>query len=244
MNDSITADLLALRDEAYADFHAKLVPDIPRERIIGIRMPRLREYAKTLAKDREAARRFLDAMPYRYTEEYTLHGIIVSAIRDFDEAMAECERFLPHIDNWATCDTFAPKSFARHRDEVYAKCLEWLASERTYTVRFAVVTAIQHFLGDDFRPELLERLATLRTDEYYINMAVAWFYSVALVKQWDATIPVIESGWLDHWVHNKSIAKATESFRVPQERKDYLRTLRRRKEEGSEKEVERIVENR
>lgn len=244
MNERITADLFALRDEAYADFHAKLVPDTPRERIIGVRIPALRAYAKRLAKDGEAARRFLDDLPHRYTEENTLHGIVVSAIKDFDAAMAECERFLPYIDNWATCDTFAPKSFARHRDEVYRKCLEWLGSEHTYTVRFAVVTAIQHFLGDDFRPELLERLATLRPGEYYIDMAVAWFYSVALVKQWDATIPVIEGGRLDRWVHNKSIAKATESFRMPQERKDYLRTLRRRKGEGSEKKVERKVENR
>lgn len=228
MNDRITADLLALRDEAYADFHAKLVPDIPHDRIIGVRMPVLRSYAKTLAKDRGATRRFLDDLPHRYTEENTMHGIIVAAIKDFDEAMAECERFLPYIDNWATCDTFAPESFARHRDEVYAKCLQWLESERTYTVRFAIVTAMQHFLGDDFRPELLERLATLRTGEYYINMAVAWFYSAALVKQWDATIPVMESRRLDRRVHNKSISKAIESLRIPQERKDYLRSLRRK----------------
>jgi len=244
MNDRITADLLALRDEGYAEFHSKLVPDIPRERIIGIRMPVLRAYAKTLAKDREAAKRFLADLPHRYTEENTLHGIIVSMMRDFDEVMTECERFLPCIDNWATCDTFAPKSFTKHHDEVYRKCMEWLASDRTYTVRFAVVTAMQHFLDDDFRPELLERLAAIRTGEYYINMAVAWFYSVALVKRWDAAIPIIESRRLDRRVHNKSIAKAVESFRIPQERKDYLRTLRRRKEEGSEKEVERKVENR
>ncbi len=226
MNDRITSDLLAFRDEKYAEFHSRLVPDIPRERIIGIRMPVLRAYAKSLAKDREAAKRFLADLPHRYTEENTLHGIIVSMIRDFDESMAECERFLPCIDNWATCDTFAPKSFARHRDEVYPKCIEWLASDRTYTVRFAAVTAMRHFLDDDFRPELLERLAAIRTGEYYINMAVAWFYSVALVKRWDAAIPILENRSLDRLVHNKSIAKAVESFRISKERKEYLRTLR------------------
>lgn len=223
----ITADLLAMRDEAYAAFHAKLVPDIPREQIIGIRLPQLRAYAKTLAKDREATRCFLAGTPrYRYTEEYTLHGIIVSAIKDFDEAMDECEKFLPHIDNWATCDTFSPKSFAKHHDEVYEKCLQWLESEHVYTVRFAVVTAMQHFLDDDFRPELLERLAEIRTGEYYRNMALAWFYSVALVKQWDAAIVVLGNRRLDRWVHNKSITKAVESYRIPPERKEYLRTLK------------------
>lgn len=223
---TVTSDLFALRDETYAAFHAGLVPDIPHDCIIGVRMPVLRTYAKTLAKDREATQSFLADLPHRYTEENTLHGIIVSAIKDFDEAMAECEKFLPYIDNWATCDTFSPKPFAKHHDEVYAKCLQWLESERTYTVRFAIVTAMQHFLDDDFRPELLERLTAIRTDEYYINMAVAWFYSVALVKQWEATVPVIESRRLDRRVHNKSISKAIESFRIPQERKDYLRTLR------------------
>lgn len=237
MTDSpVTADLLAMRDEAYAAFHAGLVPDVPRERIIGVRLPLLRLYAKTLAKDREATRRFLAAIPYRYTEEYTLHGIIVSAIKDFDEAMAECEKFLPHIDNWATCDTFSPKSFAKHHDEVYGKCMQWLVSEHVYTVRFAIVTAMQHFLDDDFRPELLERLAEIRTGEYYINMALAWFYSVALVKQWDAAIAVLENRRLDRWVHNKSITKAIESFRIPKECKEYLRTLRIRQ---TERHVER-----
>lgn len=223
---TVTADLFALRDETYAAFHAKLVPDIPHDRIIGVRLPVLRTYAKTLAKDREATRSFLADLPHRYTEENTLHGILVSAIKDFDEAMAECEKFLPYIDNWATCDTFSPKLFAKHHDEVYAKCLQWLESEHAYTVRFATVTAMQHFLDDDFRPELLERLSAIHTGEYYINMAVAWFYSVALVKQWEATVPVIESRRLDRWVHNKSISKAIESFRISQERKDYLRTLK------------------
>lgn len=225
-NSPVTADLLALRDETYAEFHAGLIPDIPRERIIGIRMPVLRKYAKTLAKDRDAAQRFLADLPHRYTEENTLHGILISEIKDFDEAMAECEKFLSHIDNWATCDTFSPKSFAKRHDEVYEKCLQWLESEHTYTVRFAVVTAMQHFLGEDFRPKMLERLAAVSTGEYYINMAIAWFYSVSLVKQWNATITILESRRLDRWIHNKSITKAIESYRIPPERKQYLRTLR------------------
>ena len=228
-NEKILNDLLALRDEHYGDFHASLLPDTPRNRIIGIRIPALRAYAKQLAEDTATVEEFVGTLPHTYLDEYTLHALLIARECDFGKAMSECERLLPYIDNWAVCDIFSPRAFgfAKHHDALYEKCLQWLDSERTYTVRFGIVTLMRHFLDTDFRPEALDHVARLRTEEYYINMAVAWFFCDALIKQWDAALPYLTDYRLAPWTHNKAIRKCIESFRIAPERKQYLRTLTR-----------------
>lgn len=224
--EDIRAGLLARQDTGYRDFHSKLVPTLDKDTIIGIRTPILRAYAKELAKQDVSA--FLEDLPHRYYDENCLHAFLIEQIKDFDQCMAALERFLPCIDNWATCDLLAPKVFKKHPDAVYAACLRWLESDHTYTVRFGVVTLMKWFLDADFRPELLEKAAALRTEEYYINMAVAWLFAEALAKQYDAALPYILDHRLDTWTHNKAIQKAVESRRISDETKAYLKTLKRK----------------
>ena len=224
--EDIRAGLFARQDTGYRDFHSKLVPTLDKDAIIGIRTPVLRAYAKELAKQDVSA--FLEDLPHRYYDENCLHAFLIEQIKDFDQCMAALERFLPYIDNWATCDLLAPKVFKKHPDAVYAACLRWLESDYTYTVRFGVVTLMKWFLDDDFRPELLEKAAALRTEEYYINMAVAWLFAEALAKQYDAALPYLLDHRLDTWTHNKAIQKAVESRRISDETKAYLKTLKRK----------------
>lgn len=233
INTRIEDRLRALQDTAYGDFHSRLMPGYDRERIIGVRTPELRKLAKELAREARkngdgTAEAFLRALPHRYYEEDNLHAYLIGELaRDFDTALAMTEEFLPYIDNWATCDTFTPKALQKDLDRLYERTLTWLESSHVYTVRYAVVTQLQLFLADDtFRPEMLRRLAALHREEYYINMAIAWYYSFALIKQYDAAIPLFEEKSLDKWIHNKSIQKAVESYRIDKETKDYLRSLR------------------
>lgn len=224
LENRVRRELFALRDKKYRDFHKKLVPTVDEARIIGIRVPELRKYAKAFpTQDKDA---YLDLLPHRYIEENNLHAFLICGIKDFDEAMSRTEAFLPYIDNWATCDSFMPKVFKKHPDAVYAKVKEWLQSEHTYTLRYALVTLLNNFLDEEFRPEMLDLAAGLRSEEYYINMAIAWYFSIALVKQYDAALPYIRSRRLDRWVHNKAIQKAIESYRISTETKAYLRSLK------------------
>ena len=224
LESKVRRELFALRDEKYRDFHKKLVPTVEEERIIGVRIPALRKYAKELSSETGIA--YLDLLPHHYIEENNLHAFIISGMRDFDEAMRRTEEFLPYIDNWATCDSFMPKVFKKHPAEVYEKVKQWLKSERTYTVRYGIVTLLNNFLDEEFRAEMLDLTAELRSDEYYINMAIAWYFSMALVKQYDAALPYIIGRKLDRWTHNKAIQKAIESYRISDETKAYLRTLK------------------
>ncbi len=222
---SVREGLLALADERYRAFHQKLVPNVDPERIIGVRSPALQRFGKALAKTPEAAA-FLDCLPHYYVEENNLHGFLLSGLRDYEEVMARLEVFLPYVDNWATCDGLSPKVFKKEPEAVFEKVRDWLASEREYTVRFALVTLLGFFLDEHFRPEGLELAAALRREEYYIRMANAWYFSVALVKQYEAALPTIEQRRLDRWTHNKAIQKAVESYRVSAEHKAYLKSLR------------------
>lgn len=224
--ERITKELYELQDAGYRDFIAKLVPSVAKENIIGIRTPALRGYAKKLSKD--AARlEFVKELPHRYYEENALHGALLPSLtKDADEMLGYIEDFLPYVDNWGVCDTMAPKMLKKYPEKVYAKIKEWIKSDKTYTVRFAVVTLLDNFLDDEFRPEMLELVAAVKSEEYYVNMAVAWYFSFALIKQYDSTIGLIESKTLSPWVQNKSIQKAVESYRISDERKDYLRTLK------------------
>lgn len=230
---TIEERLFALQDVAYGDFHSRLMPGYDRDRIIGVRTPALRKLAKELAREARKegspqAAEFLQQLPHKYYEEDNLHAFLIGELAaDFDTALELTEAFLPYIDNWATCDTFAPKALRKDLDRLYDRTLAWLEREHVYTVRYAVVTQLGMFLEDEtFRSEMLERLAHLNREEYYINMAIAWYYSFALIKQYDAAIPLFEAKTLDKWLHNKSIQKAVESYRIDKETKDYLRSLR------------------
>ena len=228
MNDAekyVREQLFAMRDLGYRDFHAKLVPNIDKEKIIGVRTPALRKFAGEFAKSPLAAE-FLAALPHEYYEENNLHGFIIAGIRDFDECAGEISRFLPFVDNWATCDSLSPKVFGKHKAELLSKIDEWMASEETYEVRFGIEMLMTYFLEGEFKPEYLEKVAAVKSGEYYINMMAAWYFATALAKQYAAALPLFEEKRLDPWVHNKAIQKAVESFRITDEHKAYLKTLK------------------
>lgn len=216
--------LLALREESYRDFHRKLVPNLPPETILGVRTPELRRLAKALPQPD----RFRKNLPHRYFEENQLHAFSLEREKDFAAVVAQVDAFLPYVDNWATCDQLRPKVFAQHKGALLPHIWAWLASEHEYTVRFAIGMLMVHFLDEDFRPEYLARVAEIRREEYYVRMMAAWYFATALAKQYNAALPYLTEGRLEPWVHNKTIQKALESFRISQERKAYLRTLRRR----------------
>lgn len=224
---TITDGLFALKDENYRRFHAKLIPDIPIDNIIGVRTPVLRKYAKEVAKLPEA-NIFLESLQHSYYEENNLHGALLSLLypKDIIAFMEQLERFLPYVDNWATCDMLSPKIFKKHLPYVYERVQKWLQSDAVYTIRFGIVTLLGFYLDNAFEPEMLQLVANVRSEEYYVNMAVAWYFSMALVKQYDATLPYIQNRVLEPWTHNKSIQKAIESRRIPQETKAYLRGLK------------------
>lgn len=224
--EEIRERLFALRDEAYAPFMAKLIPTVPRESVIGVRTPALRGLAKELAREGKGGA-FMERLPHAYFEENSLHGFLLGEIRDYDACMAQTERFLPYVDNWATCDEMNPPVFKKHRAELLEHVLLWLQSERTYTVRFAVGMLMTHFLEKDFFPEALELVSVIDSKEYYVNMMRAWFFSTALVKQWESALPYLKTERLDRWTHNKTIQKAVESYRITPEQKAFLKTLRR-----------------
>ena len=219
--------LFAMQDETYRQFMQKLLPTVDLERIIGIRTPQLRQFSKEFAREPQAMT-FLTQLPHTYYEEDNLHAYLVAAMKDFEQVMAYTEEFLPYIDNWATCDVFSPKVFQKYPEQLYPRLLSWMTSERTYTVRFGIVRLMEYYLNEQFQPEMLERVAAIHTDEYYINMAVAWYFSIALIKQAEATLPYIEQHLLDRWVHNKTIQKAVESYRIEDSMKTYLKSLRRK----------------
>lgn len=218
--------LFALHDEDYAAFQTKLTPGVAPEAFIGVRVPELRKLAKELAGSPEAAA-FLAELPHGYFDENMLHGLLVTGMRDRAECLTGTERFLPYVDNWAVCDTLAPRALAKDKPALLRDIRRWAASERVYTCRFGIGMLMRFFLDADFSPELLEIPAAVRSEEYYVRMMAAWFFATALAKQWDASLPYIEGGRLDKWTHNKTITKACESFRVPEGRKEYLRGLRR-----------------
>lgn len=224
--EQITKGLFELQDEEYRKFHAKLMPTIEFDRIIGVRTPKLRKYAKEIAKQ-PYAKDFLKELPHTYYEENNLHSALINLLyKDIDDLLEKIEAFLPYVDNWATCDMMSPKLFKKNLPLVYEHIKEWLKSDKTYTVRFGIVNLLGYYLDDAFEPEMLDLVAEVKSDEYYINMAIAWYFSIALVKQYDSTISYFTEPKLDVWTHNKAIQKAIESLRISKETKDYLRTLK------------------
>lgn len=218
--------LFALQDEKYGDFQSKLIPGLPREQVIGLRMPAMRKLAKEFAKEEEAAA-FLKQLPHTYYDENVLHALLIASMKDYDACMEAVEAFLPYIDNWAVCDGLSPKVFRKHKKELLEKIKFWIPSEHTYTCRFGMGMLMRWFLDEDFQPEYLEMPAAVRSEEYYVNMMTAWFFATALAKQWDAAIPYLEQSRLDSWTHNKAIQKARESYRITPVQKEYLKTLKK-----------------
>ena len=213
------------QDIQYRDFQAKLIPNVEKESFIGVRTPVLRKYAKELLKEGDIIG-FLNELPHKYFDENQLHAFIISGIKSFDECINEVERFLPFVDNWATCDQMSPKCFAKNKSGLLKHIDIWIKSDKTYTVRFAIGMLMSHFLDCDFDESYLRKVAAVKSDEYYINMMIAWYFATALAKQYDKTLPYIENKALDKWTHNKAIQKAVESYRITDEQKAYLKTLK------------------
>ena len=221
---AIVDRLAAQAEPEYADFQAKLIPTVPREKILGVRLPLLRGLAKEIKGDE--ARAFLSALPHGTLEEDLLHAILVGRERDLSTAIAELDAFLPYADNWAATDILRPKVFAKHPDEALPHIERWLGSPLPYVRRAAVGFLMAYYLDENFSPAILILPAKIPQEEYYVSMMVAWFYATALAKRWDETLPYLSDRRLPVWTHNKTIQKATESYRVPPERKEYLKTLK------------------
>ena len=217
--------LFALQDAGYRDFHAALMPTVDKALVIGVRMPALRALAKEL-KGTEPAADFMAQLPHKYYEENNLHAALIGHIRDFDACMAAVERFLPYVDNWATCDMMNPRALAKDKAALLERIRLWLQSSHTYTVRFGMEMLMNHFLEEDFREEYPALVASVQSEEYYVRMMQAWYFATALAKQYEAAVTYLEQRRLGAWVHNKTIQKARESFRVSQEQKEYLKSLK------------------
>ena len=217
--------LFELQDKEYAKFQSKLVPTIDEKTIIGVRTPMIRQLAKEIRGTNEAAE-FISCLPHKYYDENILHSVLLCDIKDIDECIKAVDGFLPYINNWAVCDILSPKVFKRHTDLILDKIKIWTKSKEAYTCRFGIKMLMSLFLDDKFKGEYLEIPAQIKSEEYYVNMMTAWFFATALAKQWDETIKYFRSPVLDKWVHNKSIQKAIESYRITPEQKQYLKTLR------------------
>ena len=226
--EEIREELYRHQDLKYRDFQAKLIPGMEPEKMIGVRTPDLRKIAKQMAK-REDIGEFLENLPHEFFDENQAHAFVISELKDYGRCVHEVERFLPFVDNWATCDQMSPKVFKKHRPELLDSIKEWIRSEHTYTVRFAVGMLMQHYLDEDFDPAYPEMVAEVQSEEYYIRMMIAWYFATALAKQYEAVLPYIEERRLEPWTHNKTIQKAVESYRITPEQKEYLKSLKVRK---------------
>jgi len=217
--------LFSMADEKYRDFQSGLMPTVPKEKIIGIRTPVLRKFAKEFSETQQAEE-FLKNLPHYYYEENNLHAFLLEFITDYEKAAEKVTEFLPFVDNWATCDSMSPKIFRKHKAELPEQIEKWLLEEDTYSVRFGIKMLMEHFLGEEFLPEYAERVAEIKSEEYYIRMMQAWYFATALAKNYDEVLPFIKERKLEKWTHNKAIQKAVESYRITDEQKAYLRKFK------------------
>ena len=222
---SVYEELCKVKDDKYKEFQSALVPNISKDTILGVRTPEMRKIAKDMFNTDEG-KKFLKKLPHKYYEENLVHFFMIAMIKDFDECVKETERFLPYIDCWPVCDQSSPKAFKKKHDELLPLIKKWIDSDHVYTSRFGMRMLMNEFLGEDFKPEYLTWVASKKGEDYYLKMMVAWYFATALAKQYDATIPFFEKHILDDWCHKKAIQKAVESFRVSDEHKEYLKTLR------------------
>ncbi|WP_026516767.1 DNA alkylation repair protein [Butyrivibrio sp. MC2021] len=225
ITEEIRDRLFELQDIKYRDFQSGLFPTLEKDVMIGVRTPELRTLAKEYG-GREDIGEFLTDLPHKYFDENQLHAFIISGEKNVDTAMAELNAFLPYVDNWATCDQMSPKVFKKHRDKLLVEIDKWLKSELTYTIRFGIGMLMEHFLDEDYDVKYPETVAQIRSEEYYVNMMIAWYFATALAKQYDTILPFFEGKKLDTWTHNKAIQKAVESYRITPEQKGYLKTLK------------------
>ena len=216
--------LKSKEDLKYRKIQLNILPNVEPERIIGVRTPELRDLAKKM--DVETAKKFLGELPHYYFEENQLHSFLISKIKDYKECLTKVNEFLPYIDNWATCDQLSPKAFIKNKGALISEIYKWLKINHVYTKRFAIEMLMTHFLDDDFKEEYLELVASIKSEEYYLNMMIAWYFATALAKQYDSSIKYIKDKRLSAWVHNKTIQKAVESYRITDEQKIYLKTLK------------------
>ena len=227
MINYIRSRLFELQDETYRTFHAKLMPGVDRECIIGVRTPLLKTLAKELAK-KDGIEEFLQDLPHAYYDEYNLHGFVISECKEYEKTVKYVDELLPYVNNWATCDLLSPKVFKKNHIRLEQDIMRWMASDHTYTIRFGIEMVMSHFLDRDYDSKWLERVSAIRSEEYYVNMMIAWFFATALAKQWDDAVVYLENQKLDLWVHNKTIRKAVESYRITDEQKAYLRGMKRK----------------
>ena len=225
IEDKIKDRLLEYQDLEYREFQAKLTPSIKKESVIGVRNPDVKKIAKEVIKSGEEDL-FTNSLPHKYYEENNLHSYIISECKNYDKTIRLLDEFLPYVDNWATCDIIVPKVFKKNLDKLIKEINRWIKSDKTYTIRFGIKMLMSFYLDEAFKKEYLNIPLSVKSDEYYVNMMIAWYYSTALVKQYDDTIKIIEGKELDKWIHNKSIQKAVESFRVSDEKKEYLKSLK------------------
>ena len=225
ITDEIRNRLFELSDSKYRNMQIKTTPSVDAQAFIGVRTPPLHRLAKELAK-REEISAFLSDLPHKYFDENQLHAFIISLDKDYDSCISKVEAFLPYVDNWATCDQMNPKVFAKHKSELLKHIKQWLKSDKTYTVRFSIKMLMDHFLGNEFDISYPKAVANIKSEEYYVKMMQAWYFATALAKQYDLILPFIENKSLDVWTHNKAIQKSVESYRITDEQKQYLKTLR------------------
>ena len=227
ITNEIRKELKKLQDNGYREMQVTIIPTLEADSIIGVRTPALRQLAKELAK-REDISEFLTDLPHKFFEENQLHAFILSGMKDAESCIRLVDEFLPYVDNWATCDQMSPKVFKKHKQLLLEYVDKWIRSEHTYVKRFAIGMLMEHFLDEDFKTSYLTKVSKIRSEEYYVNMMIAWYFATALAKQYEDTLPFIEKQKLDKWTHNKSIQKAVESYRITQEQKEYLKTLKRK----------------
>lgn len=220
----IRNELLSLADAEYKSFHSALIPTVEKGSIIGIRVPVLRKYAKGIIK--EEAKEFLSELPHKYYEENNLHAFLIEKLGDFDETVKALDDFLPYVDNWATCDSMNPKILGKNKECLLSVIDRYISSEQIYTVRYGIGLLMRYFLGENFKVEYAEKVCAVRTDEYYIKMMQAWYFATALATNYDDALPFLLEKRLPKWVHNKTLTKANESYRIPKDRKEYLKKLR------------------
>ncbi len=225
VTDDLRKELFELKDEKYRDFQSGLIPNVEKDYFIGVRTPELRKLAKKYAK-REDVGDFLNELPHRYFDENQIHAFIISEIKSYDECLFRLTVFLPHVNNWATCDQMSPKVLKKEKDKLLVSIKEWISSKETYTVRFAIKMLMEHFLGEDFEKEYAEMVACVVSEEYYVKMMIAWYFATALAKNYEEVLPFIENMKLEKWTHNKAIQKSVESYRILPVQKEYLKSLK------------------
>ena len=222
---NILDDLFKLKDDKYNEFNSSLINNIDKSKFIGVRTPMIKDLAKKYINNPEI-NTFLNNLPHQYHEENMLHGLLISEIKDYDKALIKLNEFLPYIDNWAVCDSLKIKIFKKNEDKLINEIYKWIKSSHEYTIRYAIGLLINHYLNNNYDKKYLLLPLNVKNDGYYVKMMIAWYYATALIKRWDDTIFILENKLKDDFIFKKTISKAIESYRIDDNKKEYLRKLR------------------